>query len=173
MNSCNLIVKERRGYLLVEVLIAIALFGFAAFYVVEAAFTANRFSKIVRDDRALEADLRASCSRIALKSEKHDEFEEGGEFEGMSMGMIEWLPTIEGTKSPHLYKVTLEINYDGNSDLGIESGQRTFKVYYFRPKWAGQNSDRRSDKEDAVDHIEREFKEFADENKRIYRSWKE
>ena len=128
-----------------EVLIAIALFGLCSVYIVQAAFTANRFHSIVQDERALEADLRAVCSAIARKSKVVQEFEEGGEIDGLAIGEVKWTPEIEATDIPHLYKIILELSYEGNRDLGIESGERLVTLYYFRTKWAKQDPERETD----------------------------
>ena len=44
---------------------------------------------------------------------------------------------------PHLYKIILELSYEGNRDLGIESGERLVSQYYFRTRWAQQDPERK------------------------------
>ena len=43
-----------KGYLLVEVLVALALFGMAAVYLVDGAFVAARFTRHMKDTREME-----------------------------------------------------------------------------------------------------------------------
>ncbi len=160
-----------RGFLLVEVLIAIALFGLCSVYIVQAAFTANRFQVLIKDDRALEADLRAVCSAIARKSKNIEEFEEGGEINGLSIGEVAWTPEIESTNIPHLYKVILELSYEGNRELGLDAGERIVPLYYFRTKWAMQDPERKTEARKAAENLEDEMKELAENNDRNIRPW--
>ena len=147
-----------------EVLIAIALFGLCSVYIVHAAFTANRFHSIVQDERALEADLRAVCSAIARKSKVVQEFEEGGEIDGLAIGEVKWTPEIEATDIPHLYKIILELSYEGNRDLGIESGERLVSQYYFRTRWAQQDPERKTDAKRAAENLQPEMEQLADDS---------
>jgi len=160
------------GFLLIEVLIAIALFGLCSVYIVQAAFTANRFQSVLVDELALEADLRAACSLIAKKSKNVEEFEEGGEVEGLAIGEVEWMPEIESTNIPHLYRVTLELSYEGNRDLGLESGERTLTAYYFRSKWAQQSAEWKTEASRAAENLESEMIDLADRYDRNYRAWR-
>ena len=161
-----------RGFLLVEVLIAIALFGLCSVYIVHAAFTANRFHSIVQDERALEADLRAVCSAIARKSKDVQDFEEGGEINGLAIGEVKWTPEIEPTNIPHLYKIILELSYEGNRDLGIESGERLISQYYFRTRWAQQDPERKTDAKRAAENLQPEMEQLADDSERQVRPWR-
>ena len=46
-----------RGFMLIEVLIALALFGLSAVFLVDGAFVASRVARDMKDTRELEQDL--------------------------------------------------------------------------------------------------------------------
>ncbi len=158
------------GFLLVEVLVALALFALCATYVVNAAFTATRFQSQIRDERALEADLKFALASIARKSEQVKEFEEGGEIECLSIGEVEWSVEIEGGGLPHLYMVTIDLSWDGNSELGIEKGEKSFKQYYFRTKWYEQDGERARETDLAGEEMNAWMEELAESREPTW-SW--
>ena len=45
------------GFMLIEVLIALALFGLSAVYLVDGAFIASRTIRVMKDTREMEQDL--------------------------------------------------------------------------------------------------------------------
>ena len=51
-------IKEfAKGFMLIEVLIALAIFGLSAVYLVDGAFIASRTIRVMKDTRELEQDL--------------------------------------------------------------------------------------------------------------------
>ena len=44
------------------------------------------------------------------------------------MGDIQWETEVEMTGVTDLYKVILTLAYDGNDELGVESGERTYAM---------------------------------------------
>ena len=51
------------------------------------------------------------------------------------MGEIRWETEIEMTDIVDLFKVRLLLEYDGNEDLGVEAGERSYSMLMFRPAW--------------------------------------
>jgi len=49
--------KLESGFMLIEVLIALALFGLSAVFLVDGAFIASRTIRVMKDTRELEQDL--------------------------------------------------------------------------------------------------------------------
>ena len=64
-----------------------------------------------------------------------------------------------------LYKVTLTLEYDGNEELGIESGERISKMYLFRPSW-GKNSEFSSERARLLEDKREKIEEIRDERRR-------
>lgn len=61
-----------------------------------------------------------------------------------------------------VYQVTLSLEYDGNEELGVDSGERVSQMYLFRPSWGGHgdfSSERGrllEDKRDKIREIQEE-----------------
>jgi hypothetical protein len=150
--------------MLIEVLIALALFGLSAVFLVDGAFVAARTIRVMKDTREMEQDLLWVRGEI-FKEPDYEEIEEGGEIETLTMKEVRWEAEIEMSEILDLYLVTLTLEYDGNEKLGIESGERVLKMYRFRPSWGETNefsSERARLKEDKREKIE----EIRDERRR-------
>jgi hypothetical protein len=52
------------------------------------------------------------------------------------MGDIRWETEVEMTGVTDLYKVILSLSYDGNDELGVEPGERTYVMLMLRPTWS-------------------------------------
>ena len=125
--------------MLIEVLIALALFGLSAVFLVDGAFVAARTIRVMKDTREMEQDLLWVRGQI-FQEPDYEKIEEGGEIESLSMGEVRWETEIEMTTVLDLYAVTLTLNYDGNDELGIEPGERRSKMFLLRKTW-GEHSD--------------------------------
>ena len=80
---------------------------------------ASRAAQQMKDTRELEQDLIWVRSEV-LKIADYDKFSEGGEINALSMGLVIWEADVEMTQVLDLYKVTLSLEYEGNTDYGIE-----------------------------------------------------
>ena len=127
------------GFMLIEVLIALAIFGLAAVYLVDGAFVASRTIRVMKDTREMEQDLLWVRSQVFQEAD-YEKMEEGGDIQALSMGEVKWETEIDMTEVLDLYKVRLTLDYDGNDELGIEPGQRVSQMLVYRPAW-GRNSD--------------------------------
>ena len=150
--------------MLIEVLIALALFALSAVILVDGAFIASRVARNMQDTRELEQDLLWVRSEI-LKIADYEKFSEGGEIEALSMGTVFWEAEVEMTELLDLYKVVISLEYDGNEDFGIEPGVRDTAMYLFRPTW-GKHSDFSSDRTRLKDDRRRKMEEHKDERRR-------
>ena len=59
-----------------------------------------------------------------------------GRYEALTIGEIQWETEIEMTKVLDLYRVKLTLEYEGNDELGIDSGTRVSTMLLLRPGWA-------------------------------------
>ena len=149
---------------MVEVLIALALFGLSAVILVDGAFVATRVAREMVDTRELEQDLIWVRSQI-LRIADYEKFSEGGEIESLSMGDVSWETEVEMTDVLDLYKVILRLDYDGNDDYGIEPGQRESAMYLLRPTWGGYG-DFSTDRARLLDECRRKMQDHQDERRR-------
>jgi len=154
----------RSGFMLVEVLIALALFGLSAVILVDGAFVATRVAREMVDTRELEQDLIWVRSQI-LRIADYEKFSEGGEIESLSMGDVSWETEVEMTDVLDLYKVILRLDYDGNDDYGIEPGQRESAMYLLRSTWGG-HGDFSTDRARLLDECRRKMQDHQDERRR-------
>ena len=146
--------------MLIEVLIALALFGMAAVFLVDGISVASRTMRLMKDTREMEQDLLWARSQI-FKEHRYEEIEDGGEIKALTIGEITWETEIEMTEVVDLYSVVLTMEYEGNDEIGIESGERISKMFLLRPGWANESdfaTERSRLLEDKRDKI-REMKE--------------
>jgi len=127
---------KKSGFMLIEVLVALAIFGLAAVYLVDGAFVASRTIRLMKDARELEQDLLWVRSQV-LTEPSYEKLEEGGELTALTMGEVEWEVEVEMTEVLDLYLVNLTLEYEGNDDFGIEPGERNSQLYLLRPSWGG------------------------------------
>ena len=154
----------RSGFMLVEVLIALALFGLSAVILVDGAFVATRVAREMVDTRELEQDLIWVRSQI-LRIADYEKFSEGGEIESLSMGDVSWETEVEMTDVLDLYKVVLRLEYEGNEDYEIEAGERESAMYLLRPTWGG-HGDFSTDRARLRDERRRKMQDHQDERRR-------
>lgn len=136
--------KRKKGFMLIEVLIALSLFGLSAVYLVEGAFVASRTIRFMKDTRELEQEFLWARNEIFEEAD-YEKLSEGGDLPTISMGDIQWETEVEMTGVTDLYKVILTLSYDGNDELGVEPGERTYAMLMLRPTWSNHgdfNSDR-------------------------------
>lgn len=146
--------------MLIEVLIALALFGMAAVFLVDGISVASRTMRLMKDTREMEQDLLWARSQI-FKEHRYEEIEDGGEIKALTIGEITWETEIEMTEVVDLYSVVLTMEYEGNDEIGIEPGERISKMFLLRPGWANESdfaTERSRLLEDKRDKI-REMKE--------------
>ena len=153
-----------KGFMLVEVLIALAIFGLSAVYLVDGAFIASRTIRIMKDTRELEQDLLWARSEIFRETD-YEKMEEGGDLPTISMGEIRWETEIEMTEIVDLFRVKLLLEYDGNDELGVESGERTYTMLMFRPAW-GRHGDFASERNRLLEDKRDQIREMQEERKR-------
>jgi prepilin-type N-terminal cleavage/methylation domain-containing protein len=127
--------KRKKGFMLIEVLIALSLFGLSAVYLVEGAFVASRTIRFMKDTRELEQEFLWARNEIFEEAD-YEKLSEGGDLPTPSMGDIQWETEVEMTDVTDLYKVILSLSYDGNDELGVEPGERTYAMLMLRPTWS-------------------------------------
>lgn len=126
------------GFSLLEVVIAIALFGMAVGALGSAYLNTISAVDRVQLDHALEQDL-ALVRQVALLKESVEELEEGGEIETGSHGLAIWSAEYEYTGVADLFKVSLFIELEGAEGEGEEEEEERKveqTLYLTRPTWS-------------------------------------
>jgi prepilin-type N-terminal cleavage/methylation domain-containing protein len=157
--------SRRKGFMLIEILIALALFGLTAVYLVEGAFIASRTIRIMKDTRELEQDLLWARSEIFRETD-YEKLKDGGDLPTISMGEIQWEANVEMTDIVDLFKVTLLLEYDGNDDLGVEAGERQYVMLMLRPTW-GSHNDFSNERQQLLEEKREKIEEMEEERNRL------
>lgn len=140
---------KRRGFSLIEVVVAVALFASAA-VVLSSAFVNALLARDFGKRNALFAeDVRAVRMQLLLEPNLEDA-EDGGRFETFGAGEAEWEAVIEPTEVVDFFHVTLEIAFSEPPE-GIEALYRE-ELYLLRPTWSESEdrSDLLAEKRDAL-----------------------
>ena len=156
--------KSKTGFMLIEVLIALALFGLSAVFLVDGAFVAARTIRVMKDTREMEQDLLWVRGEI-FKEEDFEKMKDGGDINSLSMGEVRWETEIEMTDVLDLYQVTLTLEYEGNDDLRIEPGERVSKMFLLRPTWSN-HQEFSTDRSRLLEDKREKIQEIAEERKR-------
>ena len=155
---------RKKGFMLIEVLIALALFGLSAVFLVDGAFVAARTIRLMKDTREMEQDLLWVRGEI-FKETDYEKMEDGGDIQSLSMGEVRWETEIEMSEVIDLFQVTLTLSYEGNDELGIESGERVSKMYLLRPTW-GKNGEFSDDRARLLEDKREKIEEIKEERRR-------
>jgi prepilin-type N-terminal cleavage/methylation domain-containing protein len=121
-----------KGFTIIEVLLALAIFGTAA-TVLTFSFTNSIIAlKRQQPNRHWESDLQF-VRRLVLQAKDVDELQEGDEIDTLSSGEISWEAEIEPTNLIDYYKVTVEYEIE-DAPEGMDS--HTEVLYLLRPAWS-------------------------------------
>ena len=155
-----------RGFMLIEVLIALALFGMTAILLVDGVSRVSIAIREMKNTRELEQDLIWVRSQIFQEAD-YEDMEEGGDITAPTMGEIRWEAEVEMlTEVLDVFKVTLNLEYEGNSDFNVEAGERSSTMYLFRPTWS-QNSDFARERNDVLEEKRDKIRELQEERRRF------
>ena len=125
--------------MLIEVLIALALFGMTAVFLVEGVSLISKEIVNRKNFRDLEGDLVWIRAQV-FKQTDYEKMEEGGDIQALTMGEVRWETEIEMTEVLGVFRVSLTLSYDGNDEFEVEGGEKTCVMYLYRPTWS-RNSD--------------------------------
>lgn len=140
---------KRRGFSLIEVVVAVALFASAAVVLSSAfvnALLARDFGKRNAD---FAQDVRAVRMQLLLEPNLEDA-EDGGRFETFGSGEAEWEAVIEPMEVVDFFRVRLRIEFSEPPEDIAPS--YTEELYLLRPTWseAEDRSDLLAEKRDEL-----------------------
>ena len=138
--SIESISRNRHGFSLIEVVIAVALFA-AASVVLTSAFVNALLAREHGQNNSLRTDDISAVRLQLLLEANRDDAEDGGDLETLHSGLATWRCSIEESQIVDLFKVLFEIKF---SDP-IEGTNKNYQesLYLLRPTWS--ESDERSD----------------------------
>lgn len=151
MNPTILKHAPAKGFSLIEVLIALALFAIAS-NIIGSAFINALLSRERNNDNSYR-DIAVQTARKQLLLEKNiDDAEDGGSVETLELGEVDWYAEIIPTDMVDLFEVNLFIEFFDVKD--DQSSNYNETLLLLRPTWS--ESDERSSllqdkKEDLLD----------------------
>lgn len=144
------------AFTLVEVLIAVAIFGMAASVLMSAFVNALQSRERAAKYDLLNADIRAVRMQLLLEPMLEDA-EDGNEYETVHSGEASWEAQVEPTDVVDLFQVGLSIRFSEPPEGLAADYSET--LYLLRPTWS--ESDERSkllyDKREALEDTRRDF----------------
>lgn len=138
---------QEKGFSLIEVVIAVALFAMAATVLSSTFVNALLLRDRVQSNDIRNADIRAVRLQLLL-TPNLDDAEDGAEIETLSNGEASWRAEIEPTNVIDLFHVELFIEFLDPQEEQESSHQET--LYLLRPTWSesGERSDLLQEKKD-------------------------
>lgn len=124
---------RRRGFTLVEVLAALAIFALAA--IVLGAAYVNVLLGYQHAEQATKVDADVEFAReILFRLADLDTVEKGGEFETADGRRVAWIATVSPTEIADLFEVEFEVKVDGG--LNGKDLTETEHFRLLRPTWS-------------------------------------
>ena len=128
-------VRGRDGFLLIEVLVALAIFGLCCTMLIKSVFNLMNFAREFENTLERDQDLQFVRAQV-LVIPTYEELKnpESSEVETLTLGTVSWeLDDLESTEVLDVYKVTLRLSWDGEEDW--DAGERLLSAYVCRPSW--------------------------------------
>ena len=140
---------QRRGFTLLEVIVALAVFALAAVVLGSAYVNVLGAYEAVARGNQTDEDVRFARAQL-LAEPDHDKAEKGGDFTAPSGRPVKWHATIEPTTIADLFTVTFTCELGSVAGVDAQTVTETFTV--MRPTWADPTENSKL-KQDAQDRI--------------------
>jgi general secretion pathway protein I len=127
------------GFTLLEVIVALALFAFAAMVLAGAYVSVLNSVESVKLDQSLEEELAFVRSQVLLEPELAN-VEAGGEVPTGTHGMATWSATVSPTTVADLFRVDLTVSLEGDGNA-VEPREENETLFVLRTSWS-QPTDR-------------------------------
>jgi hypothetical protein len=153
------------GFMLLEVLIALALFGMSAVFLVEGVGLVSKEIVNRKNVRDLEGDLVWIRAQIFEQTD-YEKMEDGGDIQALTMGEVRWETEIEMTEVLDVFRVSLTLSYDGSDEFEVEGDEKKYVMYLFRPTWS-KNSDFSTERGRLLEEKRKQMEEMREERRRF------
>ena len=146
---------NKRGFTILEVLAALAIFAVAAIVLGSAYVNVLNGYQLAERSTQVDADVRFAREILFYQSDI-DEVEDGGEFETADGRQISWIAEVEPTLVADLFDVTFEVRIQ--SDGGGEGDVIVERFRMLRPTWS-EDDEREKLRQESRDRITRLLEE--------------
>ena len=140
---------KRRGFSLIEVTLATALFAMAA-----TVLMGSFVNALLARERSLQRDVQAAdiqmVRRQLLLEPNRDDAEDGGETDTLSSGTARWESEVKETNVVDLFRVDLTMEFPDVDTVSGQTPTHREVLYLLRPTWSetADRSDLLQDKKD-------------------------
>lgn len=125
--------RRTRAFTLLEVLIALGIFGSAAVVLAGAYINVLNGYEVARRATLGEPELQFARAQL-LSQPDIDLARQGGDFEAADNRRVRWTADIQPTNEADLFQVIFTCEIDGTGQARPQTVQQTFRV--LRPTWS-------------------------------------
>lgn len=126
-------VASRRGFTLLEVLVALAIFTMAAVVLASAYVNILNAYDVAQRTNARNEDLEFARAQL-LATTDHDDAEKGAEFDSSDSRHVTWHAQIDPTPTVDVFAVTFVCEINDPKTLAPQTVTQNFMV--LRPTWS-------------------------------------
>lgn len=126
--------KKRSGFTLIEVTVALAIFGLAS-VVLTQSFLGGMYSLEAFKYDDVEEETLWFVQNQVINLEKRDDIESGGQVETIKKGLAKWEGRLEGTGVLDVHKLVLKVKFV-DERFEEKGGEVEEEFYLYRPKWS-------------------------------------
>ena len=126
-------VRPAEAFTLVEVMVALAIFGMAVVVLGAAYVNVLNGYEAIRRDKIKEEELAFVFARI-LGYQVREDFEAGGTVDTLHAGPFSWSASLERTQVADLFEAEIRVTLP-ERDIGGRRAETTERVLIFRPGW--------------------------------------
>lgn len=140
-----------RGFTILEVLAALAIFAIAAIVLGTAYVNVLNGYQLAERSTQINADVRFAREILFYQSDL-EKVEEGGDFETADGRQVSWIAEVEPTSIADLFDVTFEVNIQ--TDRAGEQDEFVERFRMLRPTWS-EDDEREKLRQETRDRITR------------------
>ena len=122
-----------RGFSLLEILLALVVFGFGVVVLSAAYINVLEGIERVRTDRAFDQEMKWVREQVQAQTDLK-EVEKGGQSSSPDFGKIQWDVVVDPTGIADLFHVSIHVKFEGSGEKKEREATQDFMA--LRPQWS-------------------------------------